>query len=133
MNTPSPSPRALGSGAAIVLGGLALVIAVLAATAATGQVRGQQPEAEASPRPGSVARIAPPAPVTLPPRPSVVEPAGNGGVMRAAMESSWAGPVNPAERGQVSRKLSQEERLELRQEIQRATEEVYEPYRKSKH
>lgn len=54
------------------------------------------------------------------------------GVVRASMDS-WAGPISEGERRQLPRRLSSEERLLLRQEIQRASEEVYEPYRKQKH
>jgi len=56
---------------------------------------------------------------------------GTSGVLRASMDP-WAGPVAADERLQLPRRLSSEERLLLRQEIQRATEEVYGPYRGQK-
>jgi hypothetical protein len=56
-----------------------------------------------------------------------------GAVIRASMspedDSSWAGPVSKSEMSQAPRKLSDQELNQLRQDIRRAGEEVYEPYR----
>jgi hypothetical protein len=53
------------------------------------------------------------------------------GVVSAGMDG-WAGPVTQDERQQVPRKLSSEERNQLRQEIRNASQEVYQPYRDKK-
>ena len=52
-------------------------------------------------------------------------------VVSAGMDG-WAGPVTQDERQQVPRKLTSEERIQLRQEIRNATQEVYQPYRDKK-
>lgn len=52
-------------------------------------------------------------------------------VVSAGMDG-WAGPVTQDERQQVPRKLTSEERNQLRQEIRNATQEVYQPYRDKK-
>ncbi|GAA4338005.1 hypothetical protein GCM10023144_34490 [Pigmentiphaga soli] len=44
----------------------------------------------------------------------------------------WAGPVRADERQQTPRRLSDAERMELRQDIRTAGEEVYESYRNKK-
>lgn len=125
-----------------MLGGLFVMITVLAGGAAIGQVR--DPRA-ALPRPDAV-RPAAPAPGGFAGQvenavsradaqvnaANVPQEAGQSGVMRAAMDP-WAGPVSQDERRVGPRKLSSEERVLLRQEIRRASEEVYEPYRKHKH
>lgn len=56
---------------------------------------------------------------------------GSVGVVAAGMDG-WAGPVTPDERQHAPRKLSSEERTQLRQEIRNASEEVYQPYRDKK-
>lgn len=56
---------------------------------------------------------------------------GQVGVVAAGMDA-WAGPVTPDERQHAPRKLSSEERNQLRQEIRNASEEVYQPYRDKK-
>ncbi|WP_338615268.1 hypothetical protein [Pigmentiphaga sp. CHJ604] len=141
MNKVFDSTRTAGSSAAIMLGGLFVMITVLAGGAAIGQVR--DPRA-----PLSRAEAARPAPPVAGGLAVQVESAvsqadaqantaaapqpGHSGVIRAAMDP-WAGPVSPDERRVGPRKLSSEERVLLRQEIRRASEEVYEPYRKHKH
>ena len=47
------------------------------------------------------------------------------GEVVAAGMNAWVGPVTPNERQQVPRRLSSEERNQLRQEIRSASEEVY--------
>lgn len=58
-------------------------------------------------------------------------PVGPMGVVSAGMDG-WAGPVTQDERQQVPRKLTSEERNQLRQEIRNASQEVYQPYRDKK-
>ncbi|NYE22035.1 hypothetical protein [Pigmentiphaga litoralis] len=53
------------------------------------------------------------------------------GMVSAGMDG-WAGPVTQDERQQVPRKLTSEERNQLRQEIRNASQEVYQPYRDKK-
>ncbi len=54
---------------------------------------------------------------------------GRSGVAGAATMGSWAGPIRPDEMRQVPRRLSSQERDLLREEIRRASEEVYERLR----
>ncbi|MBN9474654.1 MAG: hypothetical protein J0H72_11420 [Burkholderiales bacterium] len=144
MNKVFDSTRTAGSSAAIMLGGLFVMITVLAGGAAIGQVRDPRaamPRADAvrpaAPAPGGFAGQVESAVSRADAQVNAanaanVPQAGQSGVMRAAMDP-WAGPVSQDERRVGPRKLSSEERVLLRQEIRRASEEVYEPYRKHKH
>jgi len=128
--------RATGSSAAIRLGGLFLMITVLACSAAIGQVRDARAETgrSLSPPPGEMASQVESALSRADAQANAQSSTapGQSGVIRAAMDP-WAGPVSQDERRLGPRKLSSEERVLLRQEIRRASEEVYEPYRKQKH
>lgn len=124
-----------------MLGGLFVMITVLAGGAAIGQVRDPRaalPRADAvrpaAPVPGGFASQVESAVSRADAQVNAanVPPEGQSGVIRAAMDP-WAGPVSQDERRVGPRKLSSEERVLLRQEIRRASEEVYEPYRKHKH
>ncbi len=123
-----------------MLGGLFVMITVLAAGAAIGQVRDPRAPlsraegARSASAPGGFANQVESAVSRADAQASAANAAqaGQSGVMRAAMDP-WAGPVSQDEKRVGPRKLSSEERVLLRQEIRRASEEVYEPYRKHKH
>ncbi|OVZ62154.1 hypothetical protein CDO44_04690 [Pigmentiphaga sp. NML080357] len=135
MNKVFDSTRSTGPSAAIMLGGLVVMITVLAAGAAIGQVRDPRAaRADAGRRVSGnmVSQVENAVTEAAGAQAGASTVEGPSGVMRASM-GSWAGPVSPDERRQVPRRLSSEERLLLRQEIRRASEEVYEPYRKHKH
>lgn len=120
-----------------MLGGLFLMITALTWSAAFGQVRNArvEPSHGLAPAPGEMAGQVENALSRADGQSRVRPPEGastQSGVIRAAMDP-WAGPVSQDERRLAPRKLSSEERVLLRQEIRRASEEVYEPYRKQKH
>jgi len=119
----------------LALGGLAVMITALAAAAAYGQVRerfARTPALESGRRiSGTMVSQVEDAVKEASGRVSASQAQGTSGVLRASMDP-WAGPGAADERLQLPRRLSSEERLLLRQEIQRATEEVYGPYRRQK-
>jgi len=139
--------RLVGSSATVMVGGAAIMITVLAASAAGdlpaarsgGKTAAPVSAAASAVQPAS--RAIPAAALQLVAAPAA--PGGpnaaaqTGGVIRASMspaqDEPLAGPVSKTDTEQAPRRLSNQELSQLRQDIRRAGEEVYEPYRQQHH